>query len=114
MGLAIRGLEEARTCAYYVAIAEIPVLAAFVWWRSGGRLLGPIRAVRLPCVSAALGLVVAVAGASYALQTSAIANPVFHFAASPLLSAILGWIVLRKSVRPAPASPSPSPPLARP
>jgi drug/metabolite transporter (DMT)-like permease len=103
MGLAIRGLEEAGTWSVLLwrSLGTIPVLAAFVWWRSGGRLLGPIRAVGLPGIIGALGLVVAFAGAIYAIQTTTIANAVFLFAASPLLSAILGWIVLRESVRPA-------------
>ncbi len=46
-----------------------------------------------------LGLVLAFAGAIFAIQTTTIANAVFLFAASPFVAAVLGWLVLRERVR---------------
>jgi drug/metabolite transporter (DMT)-like permease len=45
-------------------------------------------------------LVVAFAGAIYAIQATTVANAVFLFAASPLITALLAWPVLREPVRP--------------
>jgi drug/metabolite transporter, DME family len=46
-----------------------------------------------------LGLVLAFAGAIFAIQTTTIANAVLLFAASPFLAALLGWLVLGEPVR---------------
>jgi DME family drug/metabolite transporter len=46
-----------------------------------------------------MGLVMAFAGGIYAIQTTTVANAMFLFAAAPFLAAVLGWIILRESVR---------------
>ena len=101
MGLFIRLLGEVDTWSIllYRSLGTLPVLAGFVWWRSGGQLFGRIRAVGWPGIVGGLGLVVAFAGAIYAIQATTIANAVFLFAASPLLAALLGWVILREEVR---------------
>ena len=101
MGLFIRLLGEVDTWSilFYRSLGTLPVLAGFVWWRSGGQLLSRIRAVGWPGIVGGLGLVVAFAGAIYAIQATTIANAVFLFAASPLLAALLGWVILREEVR---------------
>jgi len=48
---------------------------------------------------AGFGLVVAFAGAIFAIQSTTVANAVFLFAASPFLAAALSWVVLRETVR---------------
>jgi drug/metabolite transporter (DMT)-like permease len=45
-------------------------------------------------------LVLAFAGAIYAIQATTVANAVFLFAAAPLITALLAWPVLREPVRP--------------
>ena len=101
MGLTIRLLDTATTwqVLFWRPVGMVPVLAAFVWWRSGG-LIGPLRAVGQPGIIGALGLVAAFAGAVYAIQSTTIANAVFLFSASPFFSAVLGRIFLREQVRP--------------
>jgi drug/metabolite transporter, DME family len=102
MGLAIRLLDTATTwqVLFWRPVGMIPVLAGFIWWRSGG-LWVPLRDVGLAGLVGALGLVLAFSGAVYALQSTTIANAVFLFSASPFFSAVLGWVLLRERVRPA-------------
>ncbi|HMS95199.1 MAG TPA: DMT family transporter [Tabrizicola sp.] len=102
MGLGLRQIEEASVWAilFWRSVGMIPVLFAFIWWNSGGRALGAIRAVGVAGVLGGLALVVAFAGAIYAFQTTTVANAVLLFAASPFVAAVLGWIALREAVRP--------------
>jgi len=58
-----------------------------------------LRRVGVAGVIGGLGLVFAFAGAIYAIQATTVANAVFLFAASPFLTAILGWLILHESVR---------------
>jgi drug/metabolite transporter, DME family len=101
MGLAIRLLETASTWQILLwrPVGMIPVLALFVWARSGR--LRPLGRVGRAGLIGALGLVAAFAGAVYAIQSTTIANAVFLFSASPFFSAVLGWVLLRERVRPA-------------
>jgi drug/metabolite transporter (DMT)-like permease len=103
MGLAVRHIETAGTWAilFWRSAGMVPVLLAFIAWRSGGHPLDRLRRVGLAGVLGALGLVLAFAGAIYALQATTVANAVFLFAASPFMAALLGWIVLKEPVRPA-------------
>ena len=103
MGLAVRHIETAGTWAilFWRAAGMVPVLLAFIAWRSGGHPLERLRRVGVAGVLGAFGLVFAFAGAIYALQATTVANAVFLFAASPFMAALLGWIILREPVRPA-------------
>jgi len=103
MGLAVRHIETAGTWAilFWRSAGMVPVLLAFIAWRSGGHPLDRLRRVGLAGVLGALGLVLAFAGAIYALQATTVANAVFLFAASPFMAALLGWIILKEPVRPA-------------
>ena len=103
MGLAVRHIETAGTWAilFWRSAGMVPVLLAFIAWRSGGHPLERLRRVGVAGVLGALGLVFAFAGAIYALQATMVANAVFLFAASPFIAALLGWIILREPVRPA-------------
>jgi drug/metabolite transporter (DMT)-like permease len=103
MGLAVRHIETAGTWAilFWRSAGMVPVLLAFIAWRSGGHPLDRLRRVGLAGVLGALGLVFAFAGAIYALQATTVANAVFLFAASPFMAALLGWIILKEPVRPA-------------
>jgi len=101
MGLGLRQIEDASVWVilFWRSVGMVPVLWAFIWWTSGGK---PFAAVRRVGVSGAMGgfaLVVAFAGAIYAIQTTTIANAVFLFTASPFVAAILGWILLGERVK---------------
>jgi drug/metabolite transporter (DMT)-like permease len=103
MGLAIRHIDTAGTWAilFWRSVGMVPVLMAFIAWRSGGHPLDRLRRVGFAGVLGGFGLVFAFAGAIYALQATTVANAVFLFAASPFMAALLGWIVLKEPVRPA-------------
>jgi drug/metabolite transporter (DMT)-like permease len=102
MGLFVRNIHEAGTAAilFWRSAGLLPVLAGFILWRSGGRLLGPVRAVGMAGVIAGFGLVVAYTGAIYALRATTVANAVFLYSAAPFFSALLGWLALRERIRP--------------
>ncbi|WP_434613998.1 DMT family transporter [Tabrizicola sp. M-4] len=100
-GLIFRQIHDAGTWAtlFWRSVGMIPVLLAFLVWRAGGNPLPAIRAVGLAGALGGLGLVGAFAGAIYSIQSTTIANAVFLFAASPFLTALIGWIALGERVR---------------
>ncbi len=101
MGLMIRMLEAAGTwqVLFYRSMGLVPVLALFIAVRSGGQLVARLRKVGWAGVIGGLALVAAFAGAIFAIQSTTIANAVFLFTASPFLTAILAWGLLRETVR---------------
>ncbi|MFT4149182.1 MAG: DMT family transporter [Paracoccaceae bacterium] len=101
MGLAVRSIEEAGTWAvlFWRSAGMLPVLAGFVAWRSGGRIVAPMRAVGLTGVAGGVGLIMAFAGAIFALQNTTVANAMFLYSAAPFVAALLGWLVLGERVR---------------
>lgn len=100
-GLLIRHIHDAGTWAvlFWRSAGMTPVLVAVIAWRSGG-VIAPLVRVGWAGVLGGLGLVLAFGGAIYAFQATTVANAVFLFSASPFLAAILGWVILRESVRP--------------
>ena len=101
MGLALRHIEVAGTWAvlFWRSAGMVPVLFGVIALTSGGHPLARLRRVGVAGVIGGLGLVFAFAGAIYAIQATTVANAVFLFAASPFLTAILGWLILHESVR---------------
>jgi len=101
-GLIFRQIHDAGTWAtlFWRSVGMIPVLLAFLVWRAGGNPLPAIRAVGLAGALGGLGLVGAFAGAIFSIQSTTIANAVFLFAASPFLTALIGWAALGERVRP--------------
>lgn len=101
MGLAIRMLGDAGTwqVLFYRSIGMAPVLFLTVAYRSGWHPFQRIKAVGWPGCIGGAGLVFAFAGAIYAIQATTVANAVFLFAAAPLFTAIMAWLVLREPVR---------------
>ncbi|HMO08849.1 MAG TPA: DMT family transporter [Paracoccaceae bacterium] len=99
--LTIRLIDEADTWAvlFWRSVGMVPPLAALVLWRSGGRLVGPLRATGAAGLAGGAGLVVAFAGAIFAIQATTVANAVFLFAASPFLAALMGRLLLGEAVR---------------
>ena len=102
MGLGLRQIEAADVwqILFWRSAGMVPVLLAFIWWTSGGRPLSALRTVGSAGVIGGFCLVLAFAGAIYAIQTTTIANALFLFTASPFVAAILGWIILGERVRP--------------
>lgn len=100
-GLIFRQIDTAGTWAvlFWRSVGMVPVLLAFLIWRAGGSPVPAIRKVGLAGVLGGCGLVGAFAGAIYSIQATTIANAVFLFAASPFLTALLGWMVLGERVR---------------
>ncbi|MCU9847391.1 DMT family transporter [Defluviimonas sp. D31] len=101
MGLAIRSLGDAGTwqVLFYRSLGMAPVLFLTVAYRSGGRPFQRIRAAGWPGFIGGFGLVFAFAGAIYAIQSTTVANAVFLFAAAPLFTAVMAWLILKEPVR---------------
>jgi drug/metabolite transporter, DME family len=102
MGLGLRQIEAASVwqILFWRSVGMVPVLLAVIWWTSGGKPITAIRSVGFAGALGGLSLVLAFAGAIYAIQTTTIANAVFLFSASPFVAAVLGWILLGERVRP--------------
>lgn len=100
-GLIFRQIDTAGTWAvlFWRSVGMVPVLFVFQAWREGGSPLSAIRKVGLAGAIGGLGLVAAFGGAIYSIQATTIANAVFLFAASPFLTALIGWAVLGERVR---------------
>ncbi len=100
IGLVVRQIDEAGAASvmFWRSAGLLPVLWAFLYWRSGGQVLQGVRSVGIPGVIGALGLVAAYAGAIYALQATTVANAVFLYSAAPFFAAVLGWIALGERV----------------
>jgi drug/metabolite transporter (DMT)-like permease len=99
-GLVFRQIDEAEPWAilFWRSLGMVPVLIGFLAWR--GAPLAGLRRVGLAGVLGGLGLVGAFGGAVYSIQTTTVANAVFLFAAAPLLTALLAWLVLGERTRP--------------
>ena len=100
IGLVVRQIDTAGAASvmFWRSAGLLPVLWAFVHWRTGGRVLQGIRAVGLPGLVGALGLVAAYGGALYALQATTVANAVFLYSAAPFMAALMGWALLAERV----------------
>jgi drug/metabolite transporter (DMT)-like permease len=101
MGLGIRQIEYANVwqILLYRSISLAAFLFILISLRSGLRPFTTIRRVGSAGVIGGFSLVFAFAGAIYAIQTTTVANAMFLFASAPFFAAILGWIILRESVR---------------
>ena len=101
-GLVFRQIDEAAPWAilFWRSVGMVPVLLAFLAWRARGMPWTALRAVGVAGVLGGLGLVGAFGGAVYSIQTTTVANAVFLFAAAPLITAFLAWMVLGERTRP--------------
>ncbi|SDI55318.1 DMT family transporter [Lutimaribacter saemankumensis] len=101
MGLAIRNIEVAGTWAilFWRSAAMVPVLLTFVALRGRRPLGAALRDTGRAGLIGGAGLVLAFAGAIFAIQSTTVANAVFLFSAAPFLAAGLGWALLGERVR---------------
>lgn len=98
--LIIRQLGEAGSWAvlFWRSSGMLPVLLAFIAWRSRGSLGAAMRSAGIAGLIGGVALVAAMGGAIVAFQSTTIANAAFLLAASPLISAALARIVLKEEV----------------
>ncbi|MHC8508406.1 MAG: DMT family transporter [Rhodospirillales bacterium] len=103
MGLGIRFAESAGVwqILFYRSVGLVPFLFVVMALRSRGLPFAVIRRAGLAGVLGALGLLMAFSTSIYAVQTTTVANAMFLFAAAPFITAVLGRVILRESVRPA-------------
>ncbi len=101
IGLGIRSIEQANVwqILMYRSFSLAIFLFILIAVRSGFRPLKTIRRVGMAGAVGGLGLVVAFTGGIYAIQTTTVANAMFLFASAPFITALLGWLALRESVR---------------
>jgi DME family drug/metabolite transporter len=101
MGLGVRLIENANVwqILLYRSFSLAIFLFILISYRSGLKPLVTIRRVGVAGIIGGFGLVLAFAGGIYAIQTTTVANAMFLFASAPFFAALLGWIVLRESVR---------------
>ena len=101
MGLGIRNIEEANV--WQILCYRSTSLSIFLFILISLRSrFKPIRTIKRSGIAGVVGgfaLVVAFSGGIYAIQTTTVANAMFLFASAPFFAAILGWLILRESVR---------------
>ena len=101
MGLGVRNIEYANVwqILFYRSFSLSLFLFVLITFRSGMKPIRTIRRAGLAGIIGGCSLVMAFAGGIYAIQTTTVANAMFLFASAPFFAAILGWIILRESVR---------------
>ena len=101
MGLAIRLMGDAGTwqVLFWRSFGLVPVLFFVILRRSGGKPLTLVRATGWAGAIGGTGLVFSFAGAIFAIQSAPVANAVFLFAAAPLMTAVMAWLLLGEPVR---------------
>ena len=100
-GLALRLVGPAGTwqVLFYRSLGMVPVLFLLLGATSDRSRIAAIRAAGWPGLIGGLGLVFAFAGAIFSMQTTTIANAVFLFAAAPLITAVMAWLLLGETAR---------------
>jgi DME family drug/metabolite transporter len=101
VGLGIRLIEEATVwqILLYRSISLSLFLYIVIRVRSRESPFAQVRRIGFPAVIAGLSLVAAYSGGIYSIQNTSVANAMLLFATAPFMAAVLGWIVLRESVR---------------
>jgi len=101
MGLGIRNIEEANVWQIlcYRSTSLSIFLFMLISFRSRFKPFHTIKRSGTAGVVGGFALVVAFSGGIYAIQTTTVANAMFLFASAPFFAAILGWLILRESVR---------------
>ena len=101
MGLGIRNIDEANVwqILFYRSTSLSIFLFVLISFRSRFKPIKTIKRSGIAGVVGGFALVVAFSGGIYSIQTTTVANASFLFASAPFFAAILGWLILRESVR---------------
>lgn len=101
VGLGIRLIQDADVwqILLYRSISLTLFLFVTIRMRSRESPFAQVRRSGFPAVVAGLALVGAYSGGIYALQATSVANAMLLFATAPFLTAVLGRIILRETVR---------------
>jgi len=101
VGLGIRLIEDALVwqILLYRSISMSLFLYLLIRVRSGESPFVQIRRIGSPIYIASLALVAAYSGGIYSIQNTSVANAMLLFATTPFIAAVLGWLLLRESVR---------------
>ncbi|MBU6266751.1 MAG: DMT family transporter [Sphingomonadales bacterium] len=95
------GPASAWAILFWRSAGMLPVVVAFLAWRTRASPLPALRNAGLAGVLGGLGLVAAMGGAILAYKTTSIANAAFLYAASPFIAAVLARVLLHERVVPA-------------
>jgi DME family drug/metabolite transporter len=103
LGLGVRLMEEATPwqIVFYRGLFQALAVTGWVVHRHPGRVSAAFRDVGWTGVFGALGLGVAYTGMVVALSLTSVATVAFVFGATPLVTGVLAWWLLRETVRPA-------------
>ncbi len=101
VGLGIRMIEDAIVwqILLYRSISMSLFLYIVIRLRSKESAFIQIKRMGFSCTVAGLSLVAAYSGGIYAIQNTSVANAMLLFATAPFMAAVLGWVVLKESVR---------------
>ena len=101
VGLGIRMIEDAVVwqILLYRSISMSLFLYIIIRLRSKESPFAQIKRAGFPSIVAGLSLVAAYSGGIYAIQNTSVANAMLLFATAPFMAAVLGWLVLKESVR---------------
>jgi DME family drug/metabolite transporter len=100
-GLMVRSMEEAGAwqILFVRSTAVALTVLAVLLWRYRGDCLENIRRAGWPAVLTGVLLGAGFCGFIFALMHTTVANAVLMLSASPLLTAVLGWLLLGEAVR---------------
>jgi drug/metabolite transporter, DME family len=100
-GLLVRSMEAAGAwqILFVRSAAVVLTVLAVLLWRYRGDCLEKIRRAGGLAVLAGALLGVGFCGFIFALMHTTVANAVFMLSASPLLTAVLGWLLLGEGIR---------------
>jgi drug/metabolite transporter (DMT)-like permease len=100
-GPLVRSIEAAGAwqILFVRSAAVVATVLAILLWRYGGDVVAEIRRAGWLAVLAGLLLGMAFCGFIFSVLDTTVANAVFVLSASPLLAALLGWLLLGETVR---------------
>ncbi len=102
LGLGVRLMEEATAwqIVFYRGLFQAAAVTAWVLHRNRGQVRDAFRRIGWTGVVGAIALAIAYNGMITALTHASVATVVFIFSATPLVTALLAWLVLTEPVRP--------------
>lgn len=102
IGLGVRSMEAASPAqiVFHRATAQIPVILLLIAVRHRRDLVRRMGAIGWSGVLGALSLALSYLTGMYAFATTSVANAAFMISVAPLLAGLLGWLLLRETIRP--------------